>query len=234
VTAPPFYAVTDPAGAAEAIVLVLHGGRAESRAGVRPHQLAVVRMAPFWRSLQRAGRAHGLAVARMRYLVRGWNGPARAPVADVRWVLDRLADSYPDVPVALVGHSMGGRAAIYAAEHPSVRAVVGLAPWIEPDDPTEFVAGVHVLVAHGDSDRITSAAASEKWTRRVASVAASAGFVAIRGDGHAMLRRTRLWHGLATDFVLATLRDVPPERAVAGEAATVVSKILAGQTSFVV
>lgn len=231
----PFYGVTEPAGATAAIALVLHGGRAESRGGVRPHQVAVVRMAPFIRSLHRAGARHGLAVARMRYLVRGWNGDARAPVADVRWVLDRLAERYPDVPVALVGHSMGGRAAVYAAGHPSVRAVVGLAPWIEADDPTEHVAGTHLLVAHGDRDRITSAAASRAWTQRVAPEAASAGFVSVRGDGHAMLRRPGLWHGLANEFVLATVCDAPPaQRAAAGEAATVVSEVLAGQTSFVV
>jgi alpha-beta hydrolase superfamily lysophospholipase len=234
VTGRPFFAVTEPAGVPKALALVLHGGRAQSRAGVRPHQLAVVRMTPFAVSLRRAGRRHGLAVARMRYLLRGWNGATQAPVADVRWVLDRLADRYPDVPVALVGHSMGGRAAIYAAEHPSVRVVVALAPWIEADDPTEHVAGAHVLVAHGDRDRITSASASRAWTRRAASTAASAGFVSIRGDGHAMLRRAPLWHGLATAFVLATLRDGPPEPAVGGEPAAVVSKVLAGQTSFVV
>jgi pimeloyl-ACP methyl ester carboxylesterase len=234
VTELPHHAVTEPAGAVEAIALVLHGGREQSRAGVRPHQLAVVRMAPFSWSLERAGRRHGLAVARMRYRLRGWNGAARAPVADVQWVLDRLADRYPGVPVALVGHSMGGRAAVYAAAHESVRAVVGLAPWIVADDPTGNVAGAHVLVAHGDADRITSPDASARWTQRAAAVAASAGFVSVRGDGHAMLRRAPLWHGMATDFVLATLCGVAPERGVPGEPATVVSKVLAGDTSFVV
>ena len=102
---------------------------------VRASQLAVLRMAPFVTSLRRAGAEHGLAVARLRYLVRGWNGAAQSPVPDVRWALDRLAEQFPGIPVALVGHSMGGRAAVYAAGHDSVRAVVGLAPWIEPGDP---------------------------------------------------------------------------------------------------
>src|SRR4051794_32046169 len=140
-TPAPFYAVAEPDGDPKAIALVLHGGRATSTAAVSAHQLAVLRMTPFIASLRRAGVRRGLAVARMRYLVRGWNGPAQAPVADVRFVLDRLAERYPGVPVALVGHSMGGRAAIHAAGHESVSTVVGLAPWIEARDPVEPLAG---------------------------------------------------------------------------------------------
>jgi pimeloyl-ACP methyl ester carboxylesterase len=230
----PFYAVDDPEGDAKAIALVLHGGRSASTSAVRANQLAVLRMAPFTASLRRAGRRHGLAVARMRYVVRGWNGTRQAPVADVRWVLDRLAERYPGVPVALVGHSMGGRAAIHAAGHPSVSTVVGLAPWIEGDDPYRTVDGRDVLVVHGDGDRITSAKASAGWTRRAATVAASAAYVSVRGEGHAMLRRARLWHGVTTGFVLAATRGTPPEATGTGDAAEVVSKVLAGEASIVV
>lgn len=230
----PFLAVDEPDGDPKGIALVLHGGRATSTSAVRAGQLAVVRMAPFSASLRRAGHRHGLAVARMRYVVRGWNGSRQAPVADVRWVLDRLAERYPGVPVALVGHSMGGRAAIHAAGHPSVSTVVGLAPWIEADDPYRSVDGRDVLVLHGDGDRITSAKASAAWTRRAAAVAASAAYVSVRGDGHAMLRRARLWHAVATGFVLAALRGAPPEHVGPREAAEVVSKVLAGEASLVV
>jgi len=230
----PFYAVDEPEGDPKAIALVLHGGRSASTSTVRANQLAVLRMAPFSASLRRAGRRRGLAVARMRYLVRGWNGGAQAPVADVRWVLDRLAERYPGVPVALVGHSMGGRAAIYAAGHPAVTTVVGLAPWIEGDDPYRFVDGRDVLVAHGDGDRITSAKASAAWTRRAATVAASAGFVSVRHEGHAMLRRAGLWHGLATGFVLAAMCGAAPEETGSGPAVEVVSKVLAGEAALVV
>jgi dienelactone hydrolase len=129
---------------------------------------------------------------------------------------------------------MGGRAAIYAADHPAVRVVVGLAPWIVAGDPYQPVAGCRVLIAHGDGDRITSAASSAAWTARAATVAESAGFVSVRGERHAMLRRARLWHELATGFVLGALCGTPPEDAVPGEAANVVSKVLAGEPSLVV
>jgi alpha-beta hydrolase superfamily lysophospholipase len=197
-------------------------------------QIAVLRMTPFATSLIRAGRQHGLAVARLRYLVRGWNGAARSPVPDVQWALDRLADEYPDTPLALIGHSMGGRAALYAAAHPSVRAIVGLAPWIEQGDPYEQVAGRHVLVAHGDRDRITSPRASAAWTQRAATVAASASYVAIHDGRHALLQRPGLWHSLTTAYVLAMLCDVPPAETDGSVAANVVRQVLAGGTSLVV
>ena len=226
-SAEPALDVVAPDGAVRAVALVLHGGREHGTAAVTPRQLAVVRMQPFALSLTRAGRPLGLAVARLRYRVRGWNGPQRSPVPDVEWALDRLADRFPDAPVALVGHSMGGRAAVYALGHPSVRAMVGLAPWIEPEDPYEQAAGRYVLVAHGERDRITSPANSAAWVKDAASVAAGASYVAIQGERHAMLRRPRTWHTLATDYVLATLCGRRPGPGV-------VAKVLAGQAPLVV
>ncbi len=230
----PALVVSEPDGDVRAVALVLHGGRATGTTPVRPTQLAVLRMAPFAVSLRRAGRRHGLAVARLRYLVRGWNDTARSPVADVEWALGRLADRFPATPVALVGHSMGGRAAVYAAGHGSVRAVVGLAPWLERGDPVDPVAGRHVLVAHGDRDRLTSAKGSAAWTQRAGAVAASAGYVAINGERHAMLHRASLWHSLTSSYVLAVLCDVAPLESGASAGANVIAKILAGDASLVV
>jgi pimeloyl-ACP methyl ester carboxylesterase len=228
----PALSVVAPDGQTRAVALVLHGGRERGTRPVRPTHLAVLRMTPFATSLLRAGLPHGLAVARVRYLMRGWNGPARSPVPDVEWALHRLRERFGAVPVALIGHSMGGRAAVYAAGDPSVRAVVGLAPWLEKDDPAEPAADRHVLVVHGDRDRITSARSAAAWTRRAAEVAASAGYVSVHGEGHAMLRRPRLWHALTTAYTLAVLCDVDPARS--GAAASVVTQVLAGDASLVV
>lgn len=230
----PVLDVVRPPGEVTAIALVLHGGRETSLATVRPTNLAVLRMAPFAGSLRRAGRGHGLAVARLRYLVRGWNGTARSPVADVEWALDRLAASFPTAPVALIGHSMGGRAAFHAAGHPAVRAVVGLAPWVERDDSVEPIAGRHLLVAHGQRDRITSPRGAAEWTRRAAAVAASASYVAISNERHAMLQRAGLWHSLTTAYVLAVLCDARPAGTDRSPGANVIGKVLAGNDSIVV
>lgn len=217
-----------------AVALVLHGGRSQSTRRVRANQLAVLRMKPFATSLVRAGASHGLAVARLRYRVRGWNGTKQSPVADARWALEQLAQRFPDAPVALLGHSMGGRTAMYAADYPTVRTVVGLAPWLEPGDPSAPLAGRRVLVLHGDSDRMTSADASASFARQAIAVAQSVSYVSVHGERHAMLRRARLWHELSTGFVLATLCGVPPEETVGADCANLLLKALAGQTSLTV
>ena len=70
------------------------GGR-KGHGRVTARQLAVLRMLPFAKDLGRAGAPLGLAVARLRYGVRGWNGEDRSPVADGRWALDQLAERFP-------------------------------------------------------------------------------------------------------------------------------------------
>src|SRR5690349_13608712 len=92
--------VAEASGPVRGVALVLHGGRAKSHMPVRAQQLAVLRMRPFVHALRRHADA-GLAVAQVRYRVRGWNGAERSPVADTLWALDQLVERFPDVPVAL-------------------------------------------------------------------------------------------------------------------------------------
>ena len=219
-----------PVGPPRAVVLVLHGGRATSVAPVRARNLTVLRMSPFAGALARAGRQRGLAVARLRYAVRGWNGERRSPLADVTTALDRIAETYPELPVALVGHSMGGRSAVHVAGHEAVRSVVALAPWIEPGDPVRQLRDRRLLVAHGTRDRTTSPRASAALVDAVQGLADSAAYVGIRRDGHPMLRRAGLWHDLATGYVLATMCGTPPAETVRGSAANVLTQVLAGST----
>jgi dienelactone hydrolase len=233
-TTAPALDIDRPPITATAIALVLHGGRSQSMAPVSPRQGAVLRMLPFAWSLRRAGAAGGLVVARLRYTVRGWNDEARSPVADVLWALDQLAEEFPGTPVALVGHSMGGRAALYAAGHDSVQAIIGLAPWIEKGDPYDQLAGRRVLLAHGTGDRMTSARRSAAYAHDASSVAASAAFVSVTGDRHAMLRRAKVWHTLTTGFVLGALYGTSPGQTDSDDTANVVVRALAGQGSLVV
>lgn len=229
----PRLSVAQPIGPARGVVLVLHGGRVTGRTPVRSRQLAVLRMRPFITSLRRHA-GEGLAVAHLQYRVRGWNGSDRSPVPDTLWALDRLAERFTDVPIALVGHSMGGRAAIYAGGRQGVRSVVGLAPWIEADDPVRPLAGRRVLIAHGDRDRVTDPRASAAYARRAEQVAASVTYLRVAGERHAMLRRATVWHELATGFVVGTLLGRPPDRPVRSDTAKVVAEALAGQHELVV
>ncbi|MGH8860741.1 MAG: alpha/beta hydrolase [Jatrophihabitantaceae bacterium] len=225
--------VADATDAVHGVALVLHGGRSKSRMPVRAAQPAVLRMRPFVSAL-RAHSRNGLVVAQLRYRVRGWNGAERSPVPDTRWALDRLAQRYPGVPIALVGHSMGGRAAMYAADHDAVRSVVGLAPWIEPGDPVRPLAGRRVLIMHGDADRMTDPRASASFARSAEAVAEAVTYVGVGGERHAMLRRASLWHRLSTAFVAATVLGRGAEGSVGTEIANILGKALAGEAVVVV
>lgn len=216
------------------VVLLLHGGRAKSHGPVTARQLAVLRMGPFASHLRRTGAPHGLAVARLRHAVRGWNGEERSPVADGFWALDQLAERFPGLPVTTVGHSMGGRTAFYVAGHPSVEAVVGLAPWLERGDPVDQLAGRRVLIAHGAMDRMTSAKASARFAEQAAAIATSVSYVRINAEGHAMLRRAAIWHELTTGFVLGVMFGWSPEGTGSPRVANVLTQALAGQASLVV
>ncbi len=194
------------ATAVRAAALVLHGGREVSVAPVTAHQLAVLRMVPIARHLASVGDADALGVWRLRFRYRGWNNAAH-PVADVRWAVQQLREQHGDVPIVLVGHSMGGRAALWAADEPGVVGLVGLAPWVTPGEPYKQVVGRRLLVVHGTRDRTTSAKNSKALVDAVrADSAVDATFVHLHGGGHAMLRRAGTWNDLTADFVLRAVR----------------------------
>ena len=223
----PVLAVSLPHGPVRAVALVLHGGRETSQAPTSARQLAVLRMRPFASALT---GTPGLAVARLRYRARGWNGELRSPVADTRWALAELQRRVGAAPVALVGHSMGGRTALQVADDPNVRAVAALAPWIERADPVGPVAGRRLLLMHGDRDRITSPKRSAAFARAAVGVAESVGYLTVHGERHAMLRRAGLWHRVAAGFVRCAVLDEAPERTDDELVANLVAKALAGDT----
>ncbi|MGG5259256.1 alpha/beta hydrolase [Phycicoccus avicenniae] len=189
----------DPVG----VVLVLHGGAERSHERVTWRRLSVVRMLPFATALQHAGDG-SLAVLRLKNRVRGWNGHEQDPVHDARWALDRIRRVLPGVPVALVGHSMGGRVALQLAAEPGVAAVAALAPWVE-GDARRPRAGVPVLLMHGSGDRMTdprrTAVIAQRWEESGADVT----HLRVPGEKHAMLRRASYWHRTVTDFVTEAL-----------------------------
>jgi alpha-beta hydrolase superfamily lysophospholipase len=77
------------------------------------------------------GQARGLALV-LRHGTVDWNGDGADKVAEARWALHRTEVELGDVPVVLVGHSMGGRTACRSADDALVRGVVALAPWLPP------------------------------------------------------------------------------------------------------
>ncbi len=197
-----------------AVVLVMHGGRESSRAQVNRYQLAYLRMVPFARDIAAHGRGHGISVWLLRNRYRGWNAPDLDPVQDARWALARIREQHGDVPVVLVGHSMGGRVALRVGGDRGVVAVVGLAPWCEEGEPVEQLAGRAVLIAHGDLDRMTDPRLSHRLARRAKAATDRVARFEVVGERHAMLRRAAVWTRLVTGFVLGVLETQPMDPAV--------------------
>lgn len=196
-------------------VLVLHGGRARGQDSADGLRLPLLRMVPFARAVARAGASRGVAVGLLRYRMRGWNAPDEDPVRDARWALAEVERRHGDVPVVLVGHSMGARAALRVGGDPGVAGIAALAPWIERGEPYRHLSGQTVLIAHGDRERMTDPAASLWFAGRVATVSERVARFDVLGDGHAMLRRASEWHDLVTRFALAQLGLEPLAPAVA-------------------
>jgi predicted esterase len=195
-------------GRPRGLVLMLHGGRAD---GLR----AVEERAASWRRswammMQISGRLNGAGVDvwLLRYSVRGWNAGVAAvpsPLPDARWALEEVRRERGDVPVVLLGHSMGGRTAVAVADDPSAVGVVGLAPWLPPGEPDAPLAGKRLAVAHGRRDRITPLQQSRTFCQGAQRVASSVELVDMGRVGHYMLRSVRAWNLFAVSRCLDQL-----------------------------
>ena len=189
----------DPVG----VVLILHGGAEASRMPVAWWRLAVLRMAPFASTITRRS-GDDLVVLRLKNRVRGWNGTRQDPVQDARWALDRIRRALPEVPVVVVGHSMGGRVALHLSTEPVVVGVAALAPWVE-SDVRQPRPGVAVLLMHGSSDHVTDPRRTDVLARRYADSGVDLRYVQVDGGTHTMLRDASLWHDTVADFVTDVL-----------------------------
>ncbi len=184
---------TSPAVPAAA-VLLLHGGHEHGMEAPPALNLPALRMRPFAAEIARVTRGRDVLVAEARYARRGWNGPRCDAAHDAQAALGRLRDLAGNVPVVLVGHSMGGRAALRAAGDPLVRGVVGLAPWCPAGEPVEHLRGRGVFLLHHEADRVTPAAESWAFVRRAREAGADAVGIPMAAGGHAMLRGAGAWH----------------------------------------
>jgi alpha-beta hydrolase superfamily lysophospholipase len=181
------------------VVVVAHGGQSSSTDATNPLQPAMLRIIPVAAAVRHALRGSGAVVLRPRFRLRGWNGAQASPVGDLNETLDGIAAAYGAVPVVLIGHSMGARAAIRAAGHPAVSAVAGLAPWLPLGEPAAQLAGRRVLLAHGTADTITSPAETWAFVKRAREFTTVTA-IEVRDGDHPMLRRARLWHAIAAEF----------------------------------
>jgi dienelactone hydrolase len=201
------------------VVLLLPDGAVASARGasVRAHAALL----PLGRRLARAGRADGLVVHVVRYRGRGWNGSDAQLAADASWAVAEAVRRYGEVPVCLVGHGMGARAALRAAGHAAVEAVCALAPWLPEDDvaaepePVRQLVGRRVLIAHGTNDARTDPELSYRLAERAKKSNRDTCRFEVHADGHALRQYHDEVRSLATDFVLGSLFTHPYARPVA-------------------
>lgn len=187
-----------------AAVLVLHGGREQSISPVRARHLSVVRMVAVAGVIRRGLSGENVAVARLRFGLRGWNEHG-APVVDATWALEELRERLGPVPVVLVGHSMGGRTAVRVAGFPTVTGIVALAAWLPKDDQVEQLSGRALVLVHGTRDTWVPATQSESFAERARPVATDVRLTLLPHTGHFMARRATTWHRLVVAAVRALL-----------------------------
>ncbi|GAA1949510.1 alpha/beta hydrolase [Kitasatospora viridis] len=200
-------------GKVRGVALLLPGGFVRSR--LRPLKFVEQGLHELATELTERGRPDGIAVHLLHYRYAGWNGASADTATDTRWALAELAARYGDVPIVLIGNSLGGRAAFQEAGHPAVAGVVGIAPWLPDGAPVEHLTGRRVLIIHGDRDRTeASAAKSLDYARRALPFAPDLARYEVPRGSHYLVKQADAVRALTTAFVLTVLGGEPSSVAV--------------------
>ena len=91
-----------------------------------------------------------LGFLEVRYRIKSWNRLDLC-IEDGRAAIAAAVDQGAET-IVLLGFSMGGAVSIGIAEHPAVRSVIGLAPWIPDRMDGATLEGKRFAVVHGKLD----------------------------------------------------------------------------------
>lgn len=131
--------------------------------------------------------------AEVRYRVRSWR-QLEMCIDDGRAALAAVAAAGAR-EVVLVGYSMGGAVAVAIADHPLVRQVVGLAPWLPDRLDMTAMRGRDIAVFHGSLDRYlpgipgVSPDSSRRGYERLLALGAGGSYTMIPGAIHPIALR---------------------------------------------
>jgi len=173
----------------DGLVLCVNGGQARELEGTWSASVE-------WLVRRLAPRLPRLSFAELRYRVRSWRR-LDACVEDARAALREVASAR----VLLLGFSMGGAVAISVADAPSVRGVLGLAPWLPDELDVAPIAGKRLAVVHGALDRAlpgipgVSPALSRRGLERARAAGAECAYTLVPGGVHGVALRAP-WGGL--------------------------------------
>ncbi|MFB7171585.1 alpha/beta hydrolase [Streptomyces sp. NPDC056254] len=157
------------------------------------------------RALARAGGAHGLVAHAVVH------GGESSREEQARWAADEAVRRYGDVPVCLAGYAEGGQAALRAAGHRAVNAVLALAPCLADGadsaslEPVRQLSGRQVLIVHGTNDARSDPEASFRLAERAKKANRSTCRFEVHSDGHGLREHQAEVVALGVDFVLGAV-----------------------------
>lgn len=200
------------------VVLMLHGGGEDPEAHpVRHLHLGYARMRYLHWCVKKELASRGVSLWLVRNRLTSWNAPTEeggpAPVADARTGLEAIRSAHgEDVPVVLVGHSMGARAALHVVDDRMVVGMVGVAPWLPPEEPVDRLEDRHLAAAVSGADSEVDLPEVRAFVARAGLVARSAVFEQIgdRGPGavaHGMGHTVGAWHGFIIHNAVRMISD---------------------------
>jgi len=177
-------APVSPARDSVATVVCVNGGQAREVGGTWSATVE-------WLVRRLSPRLPELTFAEVRYRVKSWKR-LDSCIADAEAAVHEIGGSR----TVLLGFSMGGAVAVSAAAAPSVRGVVGLAPWLPDALDVTPMAGKELVVLHGALDRWlpgvpgVSPALSRRGFERARALGARGRYVMIPGALHGVALRS--------------------------------------------
>jgi dienelactone hydrolase len=210
-------------GIRPATVVLVNGGRSAEVPGTWSASLE-------WLVRRVSPRFPALGFLEVRYRVKSWRR-LELCIEDTRAAVEAAVAGGARA-CALVGFSMGGAASVGAADHPAVRTVIGLAPWLPEALPLDTLAGRRLAIVHGALDRsvagipgVPPSTSRRAFERACAAGVGDADYTLVGGAGHAValrapwglqpLPRARRW----ADLLARELRRFESETAADGRLA---------------